>query len=115
MKVIAAIDALGYRPNMHARSLRTQQTQLIAVLVADITNSFYPQIARSIQQIARHHGYDAMISNSDHVHEYEQHFCETMIRRTVDGIILVPFHLTEFDLHELYRETKTPIAVLGNK
>jgi DNA-binding LacI/PurR family transcriptional regulator len=115
MKVIAAIDALGYRPNMHARSLRTQQTQLIAVLVADITNSFYPQIARSIQQIARHHGYDVMISNSDHVHEYEQHFCETMIRRTVDGIILVPFHLTEFDLHELYRETKTPIAVLGQQ
>ena len=113
MKVIAAIDALGYRPNMHARSLRTQQTQLIAVLVADITNSFYPQIARSIQQVARQQGYDVMISNSDHVYENEQQFCETIIRRSVDGIILVPTHLTEDDLHELYRETNTPIAVLG--
>lgn len=112
-KVLAAVEELGYRPNMHARSLRTQQTNLIAILVADITNSFYPQIARSVQQVARQQGYDVMISNSDHIYEHEKHFCEAIIRRSVDGIIMVPIHLTEDDLHDLYHETGTPIAVLG--
>ena len=112
-KVMAAIEALGYRPNMHARSLRTQETKLIAVLIADITNSFYPHIARSIQTVAREEGFDVMISNSDHVYENEKLFCESVARRAVDGIIMVPIHLTGQDLHDLHRQTGTPIAVLG--
>lgn len=112
-KVMSAIEELGYRPNMHARSLRTQETKLIAVLIADITNSFYPHIARSIQTVAREQGFDVMISNSDHIYENEKLFCESVSRRAVDGIIMVPIHLTEQDLHELYQQTGTPIAVLG--
>ncbi|MGJ3237579.1 MAG: LacI family DNA-binding transcriptional regulator [Anaerolineae bacterium] len=112
-KVLAAIEQLEYRPNMHARSLRTQETKLIAVLIADITNSFYPHIARSIQMIALDQGFDVMISNSDHIYENEKLFCEAVSRRAVDGIIMVPIHLTQQDFHNLYRQTGTPIAVLG--
>lgn len=112
-KVIDAVKVLGYRTNMHARSLRTQETKLIAVLIADITNSFYPHIASSIQTVAREQGFDVMISNSDHVYENEKLFCEAVTRRAVDGIIMVPIHLTEEDMHDLYRQTQTPIAVLG--
>lgn len=112
-KVMAAIEKLEYRPNMYARSLRTQQTNMIAVLIADITNSFYPHIAHSIQTIAREEGYDVMIANSDHLYENEKHFCEAIMRRTVDGVILVPIHLTEKDLNELYMHTNTPISILG--
>ncbi|MEQ8676665.1 MAG: LacI family DNA-binding transcriptional regulator [Aggregatilineales bacterium] len=112
-KVIAAVEQLGYRPNMAARSLRTQKTKLIAVLIADITNSFYPHIARSIQSVAREEGYDVMIANSDHIYQNELLFCESIKSRAVDGIILVPIHLTEHDLHDLYTQTNTPISVLG--
>lgn len=112
-KVLAAVEELHYRPNMHARSLRTTRTNMIAVLIADITNSFYPQIARTIQEIARVEGYDVMIANSDHVYENEKHFCEAIKRRAVDGVILVPIYLTEQDLDDLYRETNTPISILG--
>lgn len=112
-KVIAAVEQLGYRPNMAARSLRTQKTKLIAVLIADITNSFYPHIARSIQSVAREEGYDMMIANSDHIYQNELLFCESIKSRAVDGIILVPIHLTEHDLHDLYKQTNTPISVLG--
>lgn len=114
-KVMAAVAELGYRPNMHARSLRTQETKMIAVLLADITNSFYPQIARSIQTVAREAGFDVMISNSDHVYENEKLFCESVARRAVDGIIMVPIHLTEKDLQDLYRQTGTPIVALGQQ
>jgi LacI family transcriptional regulator len=112
-KVIAAINELGYRPNMHARSLRTQKTQMIALLLADITNSFYPQIARSIQNVAREKGYDVIISSSDHRYEYERLFCESITFRPVDGAIMVPVHLQESDFHDLYKHTQVPIAILG--
>jgi LacI family transcriptional regulator len=113
IKVLAAIEELGYRPNMLARSLRTQQTQMIAVLVADISNSFYPQIAHAIQDVAREHNYDVLIANSDHIYENEKYFCEAMTRRPVDGVIMVPIHLTTEDLGDFFAQTNTPISVLG--
>lgn len=112
-KVMAAVEELGYRPNMNARGLRTQETKLVAVLLADITNSFYPHIARSIQEIAREEGFDVMIFNSDHVYENEKQFCDAVARRAVDGIIMVPIHLTEEDMRELHQQTGAPIVVLG--
>jgi DNA-binding LacI/PurR family transcriptional regulator len=50
-KVFAAVKELGYRPNMTARSLRTQRTQMISLMIADISNSFYHPIARTVQDV----------------------------------------------------------------
>lgn len=112
-KVMAAVEELNYRPNMLARSLRTQQTQMIAVMIADISNGFYHPIVRSIQDVADEYGYDVMIANTDHIRSNEIRFCEAVTRRPVDGIIMVPYHLTADDLDDLLRSTETPIAVLG--
>ena len=112
-KVYAAVKELGYRPNMTARSLRTQRTQMISLLVADITSSFYHHMAQAVQEVARAHDYDMLIANSDHVYENEKRFCEAVIRRPVDGVIMVPQHLTYEDLDDLITITNTPIAVLG--
>jgi len=112
-RVLAAIKELNYRPNVLARSLRTQQTQMIAVLVADISNGFYHPIVRGIQNVASEHNFDVMIANSDHLYEHEKHFCEAVSRRPVDGIIMVPQHLTAEDLDELITRTHTPLVVLG--
>ncbi|MBN1562264.1 MAG: LacI family DNA-binding transcriptional regulator, partial [Anaerolineae bacterium] len=112
-KVLVAVKELGYRPNMTARSLRTQRTHMISLLVADITNNFYHLIAQAIQEVARAHDYDMLIANSDHVYENEKRFCEAVIRRPVDGVIMVPQYLTYGDLDELITLTNTPITVLG--
>lgn len=112
-KVLAAINELGYRPNMTARSLRTQRTQMISLLIADITSSFYHLLAQEIQAVAQSHDYDMLIANSDHIYENEKRFCEAVMRRPVDGVIMVPQHLTYDDLDDLITITNTPIAVLG--
>ncbi len=112
-RVMAAVKELGYRPNMTARSLRTQRTQMIAVMIADITNAFYHSIVRVIQAIARQHDYDVLISSSDHRYENERHFCEAVLRRPVDGIIMVPIHLTFKDLDRLLTLSGAPIVALG--
>jgi LacI family transcriptional regulator len=112
-KVLAAVKELGYRPNMTARSLRTQRTQMIALMIADISNAFYHPIARTIQDIARQHNYDVIIASSDHRYDNEKHFCEAVIRRPVDGVIMVPTYLTDEDIDRFITFTQSPVVVLG--
>ncbi len=112
-RVYEAIDALGYHPNMTARSLRTQRTHMIAIMIADITNPFYHSITRTIQDAARQHSYDVIIANTDHLQEYERRFCDAMMRRPVDGIIMMPYHLSDDDIDQLLEYTGAEIVVLG--
>ncbi len=114
-KVLEAVKTLKYRPNMTARSLRTQRTQMIALMVADITNPFYHPIAGVVQEIARQHDYDVLISNSGHRYDNEKHFCEAVIRRPVDGVIMVPIHLTDEDIDRFITLTQTPVVVIGEQ
>jgi LacI family transcriptional regulator len=114
-RVLAAIQELGYRPNVLARSLRTQKTQTVALLIADLANGFYHSLARAVQDVARQHDYEVFIANSDHLYENERHFCETVSRRSVDGVIMVPIHLTTEELSVFIAETHTPVAVLAEQ
>ena len=109
-----AVEQLGYYPNLTASSLRQQRTFMVAVLVADIANSFYHSITRAIQDVANQHGYDVLIANSDHIYENEKHFCRAMMRRPVDGIIMVPYHLTTEEIGLVIQRTGASIVVLGS-
>jgi LacI family transcriptional regulator len=77
------------------------------------TFSFYHPIARTVQDVARTPDYDALIANSDHVYENEKHFCEAVMRRPVDGVVMAPQHLTCEDIDDLLTITNTPIAALS--
>ncbi|GIK72998.1 MAG: LacI family transcriptional regulator [Chloroflexota bacterium] len=112
-RVMEAVEALGYYPNLNAGSLRGQKTFMIAMMIADIANPFYHPMVRAVQDVARTHRYDVMIANTDHLREGEMHFVESVIRRPVDGVILVPYHLTEADIDRLIARTGAAVAVLG--
>ncbi|MEZ4861615.1 MAG: LacI family DNA-binding transcriptional regulator [Caldilineaceae bacterium] len=112
-RVLNAVTELGYYPNLHAGSLRGQKTRMIALLIADISNPFYHPMVRAAQDVAHAHRYDVMVTNSDHVRENELLFCESLIRRPVDGIILVPYHLTNEHIDQLIMQTGASITVLG--
>jgi LacI family transcriptional regulator len=112
-RVLAAVEQLGYRPNRVARSLRTQRTQTIALLIADLSNGFYHVMARAVQDVAHRHDYEVLISNSDHLYENERHFCEIVLGRGVDGAIMVPIHLTNEDIDHYASQTHIPFVVLA--
>ena len=113
-KVLAVIEQLGYHPNQYARSLRGKKSYMIGMLIADITNPFYQEMVRAVQDVASQHHYSVMIANSDHLQEKEELFCEALIRRPVDGAIIVPYHLKESDLQDLISRTGVAIAAVGN-
>lgn len=113
-RVLDAAQKLGYQPNLHAGSLRGQKTQMIALMIADIANPYYHPIVRSVQDIAHEHRYDVMVANSDHMRENEMLFCEAMVRRPVDGIVMSPYHLTDEELEWLIARTGAKVAALGS-
>jgi len=112
-RIFNAVEQLGYHPNIYARSLRGQKTCMIAMMIADISNAFYHPMVRAVQDAAREHGYDVMIANSDHQRANEELFIESIMRRPVDGLIIVPHHLSEDELHLLMQRTGAAITCLG--
>jgi LacI family transcriptional regulator/LacI family repressor for deo operon, udp, cdd, tsx, nupC, and nupG len=112
-KVLDAVERLGYYPNLAARSLRNQKTNLVAIMIADLTNPFYHSIIHAVQDIARQRHHDVLIASTDHRYEYEKAFCEAMMRRPVDGIVMVPYHLTEEDIDILINRTGAQIVALA--
>jgi DNA-binding LacI/PurR family transcriptional regulator len=113
-RVLAAVKQLGYHPNLHAGSLRGQKTQMIAMMIADIANPFYHSMVRAVQDIAHRHRYDVLVANSDHLRENELLFCEALVRRPVDGIIMVPYHLTDEEIDWLITRTGAAVTVLAS-
>jgi len=89
-RVTEAARALNYTPNIIARSLRTQLTKTIGVLISDITTFFWTTLVRGIQDKAGKAGYSVILCNSDDESENEQLYLSTLFERNVDGLIVSP-------------------------
>lgn len=113
-KVLAVINEMGYHPNQYARSLRGRKVHMIGMLIADISNPFYHPMVRAVQDVAFQYHYDVMIANSDHMREKELLFCESIIGRPVDGVVITPYHLNDQDLDNLIERTGVVISAVGN-
>ena len=88
-KVNEAITALGYRPNFMARALRTTKTDVIGLIVPDITNPFFSQMAASAERAAFEHKHSLMLASSHNDHEAERSHILAFLDRSVRGIIVV--------------------------
>jgi len=100
-KVLSAAQAMGYRPNIAARSLRSHRTDTIGIIVDDIMSPFAPPIVRGIQDCLREHDFLSVIVNSDWDPGQEQDAIKTLISRPVDGIIFVEYsHLVHSEILE---------------
>jgi DNA-binding LacI/PurR family transcriptional regulator len=87
-KVLEAIQALNYRPNLIARSLKTNRTNTLGIVVPDITIPFFPKIVRGAESAARERGYFLVVLDSQGSHELEVDMM-ALLRQRVDGILLV--------------------------
>ncbi len=100
-RVRRAIAELGYQPNATARALRTQRSQLVALLTPDLANPFYPILAQAIQDVLQEHGFELLIANSRGAAALERHFLDTVVRRGTDGAIVVAWHLDRADIERV--------------
>ncbi|MBI9048911.1 MAG: LacI family DNA-binding transcriptional regulator [Anaerolineaceae bacterium] len=108
-RVRQAIEELGYQHNSIASSLRTDRTNIIMLMIPDITNPFWPEVARGIQDRMDEAGYSVVFANLDWNHAREQDFLKIAMQTRVDGILINPIHVSEKQIIT----TQIPSVVLG--
>src|SRR5258706_14340222 len=89
-RVWKAVAELGYERNAVAGSLRTNQTFMVALSIPDITNPFWPEVARGVQDTIEARGYATVTVNSDWSVEREQNYLRMVRRNRFDGLIINP-------------------------
>src|SRR5947209_13299911 len=93
-RVMSAVERLGYRPNLVARSLRSQQSNAIGLIVSDIRNPFFTSISRSVEDIAYEQGFRVVLCNTDENPEKETIYLQLMQDESVAGVIFSPTRQT---------------------
>ena len=89
-RVLEVIHALDYRPNMLARSLRRHETHTIGLLVSDITNKYFTDVARSVETTAYERGYNMILCNTDEDLTKEEMYFDVLLGKQIDGLIVAP-------------------------
>ena len=89
-RVEEALAETGYMPNTLARSLRARRTDTLALLLPDMTNPFFTQLAQGVETAAREAGFSLLLANSDEREEEELRLVAMLLQRQVDGLLVVP-------------------------
>jgi len=71
-------------------------------------------MVRAVQDVAFQHHYSVMVANSDHNREKELLFCEAVQRRSLDGAVIIPYHLSDDEFYDLKARTGMAISAIGN-
>jgi LacI family transcriptional regulator len=87
-RVLDAIDRLGYRPSAIARSLATRRTGTLGLVIPDVANPFFAEVARGVEHVAYAEGYNVFLCNTDEDPQRELDILESLEEKRVDGIVL---------------------------
>jgi LacI family transcriptional regulator len=111
-RVMDAVHQLDYHPSWVARGLATQRTRAIGLVVPDIANPFFPEIARGVQDIARASEYNIFLCNTDESAEQELQVLQSLAAQPVDGIVLFGSRISDADL-VAFADAYRPLVVLN--
>jgi LacI family transcriptional regulator len=89
-RVLSAARELNFRPNAVARSLRTTGTRTVGLVVSDLLNPFFTELARAVEDTARGAGFSVIVGNADEDPTQQDHYVRILLERQVDGLIVVP-------------------------
>lgn len=103
-KIRTAASRLNYRPNLIARSLKSGRTHTLGLIVADISNPFFSQLARIIEDEAIKYGYTVFFGSSDENVEKSKHLIDAFLNRQVDALIIAPAEHTELQMKALQKK-----------
>lgn len=110
-RVEQAIAQLDYRPSTMARSLTSKRTNTVGVLVADISNPFYPDVFLGIEDRALQQGYSVYLCNTNYDLARGKKYIQSLVDKHVDGVLIMTSSFSPDWLVELERSS-TPVIVL---
>jgi len=112
-RVLGIVERLGYRPNTLARGLVTQKTSTLGLVVPDIANPFFSEVARGAEDTAHGAGFSLLLCNTMENPTREVDALRTLEAQRVDGIILCSSRLSEEEFHAML--ARLPAVILVNR
>ncbi len=113
--ILSAIKELGYRPNHIARSLKSQKTSSLAIIVRDITNPFYPEVIKGFEEVAWSNNYDVFLCNTENNSERELKYIDNLIGKRVDGVVIATSYIKREKYYDRLMENGIPYIYLNRR
>jgi LacI family transcriptional regulator len=110
-RVLGVAENINYTPNKIARSLKMSKSKLIGLIVADISNDFYSNIARNIEDEAMKLGYTLLIGSCDENPEKFKKLTELFSEQQVDGMIIAPVVDSDESINKLIKEEYPVVTI----
>ena len=114
-RVLACARERDYQFNALAKGLQGSKTRLLGVLVTDISNGFFADLAKRIEAEARENGYSIILFNSDYNPRNEQEYLDVVRRYRVDGVLAVPIRETSGAWREYVKKLDVPIVTVTRR
>ena len=108
LNVMKAITKLNYQPNSVARALFHKTSNMIGLIIPDITNPFFPELARAVEDVSMIYGYKVLLCNTDGDAGKEKKYIDLFNQKYVDGIIMT----SQSSETDISLNTDIPIVVL---
>ncbi len=103
---------MGYKPNAIARGLVTKETFTLGLIIPDITNPFFPEVARGVEEAASDAGYSVFLCNTNWDVKKEKTYIELLEEKRVDGLILASVCEDEKSLRDLI-DREVPVVLIN--
>lgn len=110
-RVLQAVRDLGYRPSRIARSLRTQSSQILGLIISDIQNPFFTALVRAVEDQAHANQYAIFLCNSDESPKKEALYVDLLLEERVAGVIVAPARPVGSSIYRLV-EAHTPVVTI---
>jgi len=113
-KIIQITEVMGYSPNAIARGLVRKNTNTIGLLIPDITNPYFPEVARGVEDYAISHGFNVFLCNTNWEEKKEYDYIRVLREKRVEGLVVAPVSISS---HQKIEEAdlKTPVIYIGSK
>src|SRR5438270_2523212 len=110
-RVLDAVQAAGYQPSQLARGLRRDKTNMIGMIIPDITNPFFPAVVRGAEDVAFSNGYRLILCNTDNDHSKELIHLNELRTYLPAGLIVIPSNFSDLTAQaESYRRAGTGVV-----
>ncbi len=100
-RVLKAIDELKYYPDVHARSLVSGKSNILGLIVSDITNPFFPELVKGFEDVVVQHGYEVLVSSTNYDPERMALSVRRMLERQVEGVAIMTSEMDDHLVEQL--------------
>ncbi|MFX3617445.1 MAG: LacI family DNA-binding transcriptional regulator [Sporolactobacillus sp.] len=108
-RIEKVIQEMGFEPNQVARGLAKKTSNTLALIVSDITNPFFPELAKGAEHVAHSKGYSLLLGNTKGVDNEENDYINILMNKYIDGVIIATH---DIDSQLLGQHTKMPMVIL---